>query len=100
MTQSNFSSLFQSRGGSPLSPFLDHLGSPPPAHMSALRSVLSLSGSLSLSFSHSITHFSFFRAGSLYPFPPQYAGAYGSLGMEQLAAWHQVTLAYDVLTTD
>ena len=32
------------------------------------------------------------RAGSLYPLPPQYAGAYGSLGMEQLAAWHQVTL--------
>lgn len=31
--------LVQSRGGSPLSPFLDHLGSPPPAHMSALRSV-------------------------------------------------------------
>ena len=59
--------LFQSRGGSPLSPFLDHLGSPPPAHMGAL------------------------RAGSLYPLPPQYAGAaYSSLGMEQLAAWHQV----------
>ena len=29
--------IFQSRGSSPLSPFLDHLGSPPPAHMGALR---------------------------------------------------------------
>ena len=84
-------SLVQSRGGSPLSPFLDHLGSPPPAHMSALRSVLACSEFL-------LQH-SFFRAGSLYPFPPQYAGAYGSLGMEQLAAWHQVILANDCLTT-
>jgi len=57
-----------SRGGSPLSPFLDHLGSPPPAHMGPL------------------------RAGSLYPLPHQYAGAYSSLGMEQLAAWHQASM--------
>ena len=57
----------QSRGSSPLSPFLDQLGSPPPAHMGAL------------------------RPGSLYPLPPQY-GAYTSLGMEQLAAWHQASI--------
>lgn len=59
--------LLQSRGSSPLSPFLDPLGSPPPAHMGAL------------------------RPGSLYPLPPQYAG-YGGLGMEQLAAWHQASM--------
>ena len=58
----------QSRGSSPLSPFLDHLGSPPPAHMAGL------------------------RPGSLYPLPPQYGAAYTSLGMEQLAAWHQATI--------
>ena len=65
--QSNFVTL-QSRGSSPLSPFLDHLGSPPPAHMAGL------------------------RPGSLYPLPPQYGAAYTSLGMEQLAAWHQATM--------
>lgn len=47
-----FFPLFQaSRGGSPLSPFLDPLGSPPPAHMGSL-------GSLS--------------RPSLYPIPSQY----------------------------
>ena len=63
----SFSFSLQSRGSSPLSPFLDQLGSPPPAHMGAL------------------------RPGSLYPLPPQY-GAYTSLGMEQLAAWHQASI--------
>ena len=31
------------------------------------------------------------RPASLYPLPPQY-GAYTSLGMEQLAAWHQASM--------
>ncbi len=50
-------SLFQARGGSPLSPFLsEHLSSPPPAHM----------GSLGLA------------RPSLYPLPGQYP--YPTLG--------------------
>jgi len=56
------------RGSSPLSPFLsDPLGSPPPAHMAGLA-----------------------RGGSL-PYPPY---PYSSLGMEQLAAWHQASSMY------
>ena len=39
-----------------------------------------------------------FRAGSLYPLPHQYAGAYSSLGMEQLAAWHQVHLIFSLMS--
>jgi len=68
-----------SRGGSPLSPFLsDHLGSPPPAHMG------------SLPYDKSGLAAAAFRP-SLYPLPHQY-GPYGSLGMEQLAAWHQASM--------
>ncbi|XP_023349272.1 protein pangolin, isoforms A/H/I/S isoform X2 [Eurytemora carolleeae] len=59
------SAQLASRGGSPLSPFLDPLGSPPPAHMGSL-------GSLS--------------RPSLYPIPSQYP--YPTIGMDQLAAWH------------
>eukprot|EP00092_Neocalanus_flemingeri_P008852 GFUD01009526.1.p1 GENE.GFUD01009526.1~~GFUD01009526.1.p1 ORF type:complete len:338 (-),score=56.96 GFUD01009526.1:1339-2352(-) len=69
-----------SRGGSPLSPFLsDHLGSPPPAHMGSLpydKSGLAAAAAFRPSF---------------YPLHHQY-GPYGSLGMEQLAAWHQASM--------
>ena len=71
--------VVQSRGGSPLSPFLpDHLGSPPPAHMG------------SLPYDKSGLAAAAFRP-SLYPLPGQY-GPYSSLGMEQLAAWHQASM--------
>ena len=68
------------RGVSPLHPFTtENLVAPPPAHMG------------SLAYDKSGLPVSAFRP-SLYPSLPHQYGAYGSLGMDQLAAWHQLSM--------
>jgi len=69
-----------SRGVSPLPPYTpENLAAPPPAHMG------------SLPYDKSGLAASAFRP-PLYPSLPHQYGAYGSLGMEQLAAWHQLSM--------
>eukprot|EP00092_Neocalanus_flemingeri_P024687 GFUD01026776.1.p1 GENE.GFUD01026776.1~~GFUD01026776.1.p1 ORF type:complete len:522 (+),score=90.30 GFUD01026776.1:225-1790(+) len=69
-----------SRVGSPLSPFTQEpLGSPPPAHMG------------SLAYDKSGLDGARFRS-PLYPSMPHHYGSYGSLGMDQLAALHQISM--------